>query len=112
MQIYTNTDYCLVAFCTWIPSTRECKELDGQVSAWCYVHEQCPSAKRSSRESASGAPLFWLKCDETTASVAALKKKKAAAEYERKKQELKQLLAQDKVSGLQVQPVQTVQTVF
>jgi hypothetical protein len=21
MQIYTNTDYCLVAFCTWIPST-------------------------------------------------------------------------------------------
>jgi hypothetical protein len=22
IQIYTNTDYCLVAFCTWIPSTR------------------------------------------------------------------------------------------
>jgi hypothetical protein len=21
-QIYTNTDYCLVAFCTWIPTTR------------------------------------------------------------------------------------------
>jgi hypothetical protein len=24
IQIYTNTDYCLVAFCTWIPST-SCK---------------------------------------------------------------------------------------
>jgi hypothetical protein len=80
-----------------------CKSLDGQ-SPWCYVSQQCGAAKRSSRETLDGKALFWLHCDRTEAKEAAELKAKAKAQYALKKQELKELLAEDKAEGITPSP--------